>query len=89
MKLVSVDRALKVLQNDILFSSKLFCIGTLCSKIHFAVLGYRYRFFKGLYLYLQHFVALSTDTSFIELGVCYQKVSTLEFNSTTGSLAIV
>ena len=26
------------------------------------------------------FKALSTDTSFIKIGVCYQKLSTLEFN---------
>ena len=26
------------------------------------------------------FRALSTDTSFIKIGVCYQKLSTLEFN---------
>jgi len=37
MKLVSVDRAFKELQNDTLFSSKLFSTGAvqLLSKIHF------------------------------------------------------
>jgi len=35
MKLVSVDRACKELQNDALFSSKLFSTGAIPSKIHF------------------------------------------------------
>ena len=36
MKLASLDRALKELQNDILFSSKLFSKGAVPGKIHFA-----------------------------------------------------
>ena len=36
MKLVLVDRALKELQIDTLFSSKLFSTGAVPSKIHFA-----------------------------------------------------
>ena len=36
MKLVSVDRALKELQNDNFFSRKLFSTGAVPSKIHFA-----------------------------------------------------
>ena len=36
MKLVSVDRALKELQYDTLFPSKLFSTGAIPSKIHFA-----------------------------------------------------
>ena len=53
-----------------------------------------YRHFKRLYLYLKNirhsltkrislcssFKALSTDTIFIKIGLCYQKLSTLEFN---------
>ena len=36
MELVSVDRALKELQNDTLFSSKLFNTGAVPSKVNFA-----------------------------------------------------
>ena len=36
MKLVSVDRVLKELQNDIIFSNKLFSKGAIPSKIYFA-----------------------------------------------------
>ena len=51
MKLASVDRALKELQNDTPFSTKLFSTGVIPSKnsLH-VILKYRYRFFKHLYL---------------------------------------
>ena len=51
MKLVSVDRAFKELQNDTLFSSKLFSTGAvLC-----VILKSRYQYLKRLYLYLQQY----------------------------------
>ena len=56
MKLISVDRAFKELQNDTLFSSKLFSTGAVPSKIHSRNLKVPvYRFFKRLYLYLQQY----------------------------------
>ena len=88
-------RTLKELQNDTLFSSKLFSTGGVPSKIHFRmILKCRYTSTLSvcicIYNNIRHsltkrvsfcssFRALSTDTSLIEIGVCYQKLSTLEF----------
>ena len=79
MTIVSVDRALKELQNDTLFPAS--CLAQALYLVKFTLhnlIKYRYRYFKRLYLYLRQYKAqprisfcssfkiLSTDTSFIE-----------------------
>ena len=84
MKLVSVHRALKELQNDTLFSASCLVQAPYLVKFTSRVCICIYKIGHSLtkkVSFCSSFKALSTETSYIKIGVCYQKLSTLEFNS--------
>ena len=76
MTLVSVDRALEELQNDILFV-RLYLI---LLHIQIQTLEVLNSLLEKRVSFCSSLKALSTDTSFIKIRFCCQKLLTLEFN---------
>ena len=93
MKLVPVDRALKELQNDTLFPASCLVQALYLVKFNYlkvpvpallSVCIFIYNNIRNSLMrkvsFCSYLKPLSTDTSFIKIEVCYQKLSTLEFN---------